>query len=45
MEDEGTLAALRNMHCDIAQGYFISRPQIEKDIDDWLAVGNGWKVG
>ncbi|MEJ2061224.1 MAG: EAL domain-containing protein [Gammaproteobacteria bacterium] len=45
VEDEGTLAALRNMHCDIAQGYFISRPQIEKDIDDWLAVGNGWKVG
>lgn len=36
VEDEATLALLGNLGCDIAQGYFISKPQSEDEILGWL---------
>jgi len=36
VEDEATLIALRNMGCDLAQGYFISRPVSADKLVTWL---------
>jgi len=36
VEDEATLIALRNMGCDVAQGYFISRPVSADKLVTWL---------
>ena len=35
VEDKETYLALKNMDCDILQGYFISRPAPAKDFMDW----------
>ncbi len=36
VEDEESLSLLQNWGCDIAQGYFISRPQSADHLVDWL---------
>ncbi len=36
VEDEVTLARLRKLGCDAAQGYFISRPLMADDLVTWL---------
>jgi EAL domain-containing protein (putative c-di-GMP-specific phosphodiesterase class I) len=36
VEDEATLAALRELECDLAQGYHISRPLPAADFAAWL---------
>jgi len=38
VEDLETLALLREMGCDQAQGYAIARPMAGEAIDDWLAA-------
>ena len=36
VEDHETMMALRNLKCDVAQGYFISRPMSNHDLQVWL---------
>jgi EAL domain-containing protein (putative c-di-GMP-specific phosphodiesterase class I) len=36
VEDERTLAMLRHYHCDVAQGYLISRPLPLQQATEWL---------
>lgn len=36
VEDEKTYSVLKDMGCDILQGYFISRPVPAKDFIDWV---------
>ena len=36
VEDHETMMALRKLNCDVAQGYFISRPMPNKDLCAWL---------
>ncbi|MFT5521946.1 MAG: EAL domain-containing protein (putative c-di-GMP-specific phosphodiesterase class I), partial [Enterobacterales bacterium] len=36
VESETTLIMLKEMGCDIAQGYFISRPLSEENFHIWL---------
>ena len=36
VEDHATMMALRNLKCDIAQGYFISRPISKQELCSWL---------
>jgi diguanylate cyclase (GGDEF)-like protein len=36
VEDEQTYLALKDMGCDVLQGYFISRPVPVKDFMDWV---------
>jgi EAL domain-containing protein (putative c-di-GMP-specific phosphodiesterase class I) len=38
VEDEATLDLLRELRCDLAQGYFISRPVLAEKIDFGLVV-------
>ncbi len=38
VEDEKTLALLRELGCDYAQGYYFSPPLPESDFVDWLAA-------
>jgi len=37
VEDARTLALLATLGCDLAQGYFISRPILAEEILPWLA--------
>jgi EAL domain-containing protein (putative c-di-GMP-specific phosphodiesterase class I) len=37
IEDESTLAFLRELECDVAQGYHIGRPLPAGQIQDWLS--------
>jgi diguanylate cyclase (GGDEF)-like protein len=37
VEDEETLAQLTTLGCDLAQGYFLSRPVPASELADWLA--------
>ncbi len=37
VEDQATLSELRDLGCDVAQGYYISRPMPAADLGDWLA--------
>ncbi len=39
IEDEGTLLALRELGCDVAQGYHLSRPLTADGFAAWLSVG------
>ena len=39
IEDEGTLLALRELGCDLAQGYHLSRPLTAAGFAAWLSVG------
>lgn len=41
VEDEQTLQCLRELNCDIAQGYLISRPLPEHELLAWLQQNNG----
>ncbi len=38
VEDKDTLERLADIHCDIAQGYYISRPIPADEVLDWLNV-------
>ena len=40
VEDHATMMQLRNLKCDVAQGYFISRPMSRKKFHTWL---NGYQ--
>lgn len=37
IEDQVTLNELRDMGCDVAQGYFIARPMAHQQLSQWLA--------
>jgi len=37
VEDAGTLRRLKDMGCDLAQGYWISRPAKAEDFMQWLS--------
>ncbi|HEU5271206.1 MAG TPA: GGDEF domain-containing protein [Jatrophihabitans sp.] len=37
IEDQVTLNQLRDMGCDVAQGYFIARPMAHQQLSQWLA--------
>ena len=41
VEDETTMTLLREFGCDLAQGYFISKPMSAPDLTQWL-VDTGW---
>ncbi|HET6209016.1 MAG TPA: EAL domain-containing protein [Jatrophihabitans sp.] len=36
IEDQATLDELRTLGCDVAQGYYISRPMSASDLERWL---------
>jgi EAL domain-containing protein (putative c-di-GMP-specific phosphodiesterase class I) len=38
VETEETLDALSELHCDIAQGFLLSRPMPADQVGDWLAA-------
>jgi EAL domain-containing protein (putative c-di-GMP-specific phosphodiesterase class I) len=38
VETEETLDALCDLHCDIAQGFLLSRPMPAGQVGDWLAA-------
>jgi EAL domain-containing protein (putative c-di-GMP-specific phosphodiesterase class I) len=38
VEDAETMATLRDMGCDLIQGYFIRRPASAADIEEWLTA-------
>ena len=41
VEDKRTMTLLREMGCDLAQGYYISRPINAPDLMQWL-LDTGW---
>jgi EAL domain-containing protein (putative c-di-GMP-specific phosphodiesterase class I) len=41
VEDEATMNALREIGCDLAQGYWISKPMNAPDLTQWL-LDTGW---
>jgi EAL domain-containing protein (putative c-di-GMP-specific phosphodiesterase class I) len=41
IEDQGTLLALRELGCDLAQGYHLSRPLTADAFAAWLASDDG----
>ncbi|MGB5605381.1 MAG: EAL domain-containing protein, partial [Gammaproteobacteria bacterium] len=43
VENEGSLAMLRGMGCDQAQGYFIAKPMPVECFGDWLRASS-WEV-
>jgi EAL domain-containing protein (putative c-di-GMP-specific phosphodiesterase class I) len=40
VEDRNTLEVLKELGCDIVQGYVFAKPLPEKDFRDWFAA---WK--
>ena len=44
VEDYETLSALSLMQCDMAQGYFISKPASWQDVAPWLKNNDRWKL-
>jgi len=36
VEDEATLHLLTALHCDLAQGYYLSRPIPAQELESWL---------
>jgi diguanylate cyclase (GGDEF)-like protein len=38
VEDEATLTALRELRCDVAQGYHLARPMTGTEFTDWLVA-------
>jgi len=45
VEDEQTIQALRDLGCDMAQGYFVSRPLAAERVVPWLAAFSGERTG
>jgi len=43
IEDENTLLWLQEHGCELAQGYYISRPLPEAELDTWM-VKSGYDV-
>jgi len=43
VEDEGAFELLRDMRCDVAQGYYISRPQAPEPFEQWL-IASQWRL-
>ncbi|HEX7151666.1 MAG TPA: EAL domain-containing protein [Thermoanaerobaculia bacterium] len=43
VEDEATWRMLRDLGCDLAQGYWISRPKRAHELMDWL-VSTSWGI-
>jgi len=43
VEDESSLAFLREVGCDIAQGFFIAKPMPAESIADW-ATTSSWRI-
>jgi diguanylate cyclase (GGDEF)-like protein len=43
VEDESSLAFLREVGCDIAQGFFIAKPMPPESIADW-ATTSSWRI-
>jgi EAL domain-containing protein (putative c-di-GMP-specific phosphodiesterase class I) len=41
VEDEATMTMLKEMKCDLAQGYFISKPMSAPDLTQWL-IDSAW---
>ncbi len=39
VEDAGCWSLLRDLGCDIAQGYYFARPMPEEDLDKWIDNG------
>ena len=37
VEDDETLTALKELGCDVAQGYLLARPMAPQDLDRWYA--------
>ena len=37
VENAEMLTSLSEIHCDVAQGYFVSRPLTEQQLTVWLA--------
>ena len=44
VEDQTTLLQLRNLKCDVAQGYYFSRPIHKTDLLKWISDNNGKAV-
>ncbi len=42
VEDAAALQSLREMHCDLAQGYYIGRPAPCDAVTRWLQDPDGW---
>ncbi len=40
VEDKETLQLLADFRCDIAQGYYMSRPVSSQDLENWLSKAN-----
>ncbi len=38
VEDAQSLAMLREMQCDLAQGYYIARPMVDDAVSAWMAA-------
>jgi diguanylate cyclase (GGDEF)-like protein len=38
VEDGSTLQTLRDLGCDVVQGYYLGRPMARDQLDDWLAA-------
>jgi len=38
VEDHATLDRLRELGCDLAQGYYIGRPMPQVELAEWLAT-------
>jgi len=45
VEDEQTIQALGDLGCDMAQGYFVSRPLAAERVVPWLAAFSGERTG
>jgi EAL domain-containing protein (putative c-di-GMP-specific phosphodiesterase class I) len=45
VEDERCLARLREMGCDLAQGYLLAKPMRRKYYERWLKQQHGIDIG
>ena len=43
VEDEAALTFLRELGCDIAQGYYIAKPMRAADVESWVRT-SAWPV-